>query len=222
MIFFELSVAAYKGAAVAHADVHLHAAAAVVVVEGVAVDALSGRLGAQSGVVENLRLVEVLQAALADGHLLESYVRRLDEPVGYIGVDAVGHGVGYGAEARPLSASARVDVHVDCVGAGEELVPVAHRYHGRLAFEHESPGVLVAPEVRHVCVGPVEHAEGQRSYVAGYLKRRVVRLQRRRAVRFAVSGRNARAACGRQDGGCGQKYVYDRGLHVVLMFLTKK
>ena len=134
----------------------------------VAVDALTTLLAlrATQDVVVDDALVVVLQTTLADGQFLIADVRRIDQAVAQVRVDAVLRHVDVERLVlRPLTVVAGVHLHSDALVQGFLHQPLPFVLAGFYLRALQQQLFVVHGEPRHHVVGPVVHLKRQRRHV---------------------------------------------------------
>ena len=112
-------------------------------------------------------LVEILEIALADGHVFESDIPRLDKAVGYIRVYAVGHGIGHSGITGPMPTLASVYISIYRIGIRKQTVPSVNRNIQRLPAHNEAVRIRRCAEAGQEIIGILIYAAGQGCDIAG-------------------------------------------------------
>ena len=201
--FAQVAVVVDDRAAVVLAGVELHAPG-VILLEVVAVDALPLGLGAAEHVVDHYALGVVFQAALVERQFLVGDIRRRDEAVADVGVDAVvRHFDSKGLVAPPLVAAARkhLDAHLPALGSRCQLAPfVGGGLHGLAATNHLP---LADGEPRHDFVAGAVPLKSQRCNIHWDGDIAVVGIDGRRLVCAGIVCRHLSMLARRQQ--CHQR-----------------
>ena len=220
---FHLAVISDDGSSVTLADVELHAFGVVVLIR-VAVDALPVALCRIRHVAVDEPFVIVLQAPLVDGQVLVGDVRRCDEAVGDIGVNAVGRDMDVeGLHPCPLVILAHEHLHRDKGVEAFHLLPLLFRGTDvALAIE---PFFVADCDAGDECRAFLLDAKGKRGNVArdGYvlILRKDLRLLLTVVKRCGHLGLLARGE--QPDNKCGnENAIQGRVFHSQLVFWLRR
>ena len=184
-------------------DMELHAVR-VVLLEGVAVDALPILFGGVAHrAIDNL-LVVILQTALVDGQLLVVHVAWGDQAVGDVRVDAVlGDVEMEGFHAKPLVVTLGVDGDLDILAGSCQFLPLLLA--GAYIRSRIAVFLIAAPELRDEFFPLILDGEPQGSNVQGNRHVGVFRIDAHGLWAVGRVGRGAHRAAYRQKH---QPYTY--------------
>ena len=176
--FPHLAVVGYQRTAQILTGVELHTLRIILLVV-VTVDTLTARRAfrATQDIVVDDALIVILQTTLADGQFLIADVRRINQAVAQVGVDAVLRHINVERLIlRPLSVVTGVNLHADVLVQGFLHQPLPLVLTGLYLRALQQQFLVAHGEPRHHVVGPVVHLKRQRRHIYRHRHSLIIRV----------------------------------------------